>query len=116
MARVTRSHAKIMRLNDMLLAARSSVASKPEPSVLAGHGASRLAEVDVDAYNAELSDEDGFVGDRASGRAFRELLEASRDQLRHVDNDPIGTVQPPYRKSRVTRRLASCTTMPWSKA
>jgi len=69
------------------------VASKPDPSgVLAGHGASRLAEVDVDAYNAELSDEDGFVGDRASGLAFRELLQASRDQLRTVDEDPMGKV------------------------
>ena len=69
------------------------MAAKPEPSgVLPRHGASRLTAVDIDAYNAELSDEDGFIGDRASGRAFRELLQASRDQLRHIDKDPIGEV------------------------
>jgi len=52
-----------------------------EPPVL-GHGGRVLPAVTVDAYNEELRDEDGFVGDRASGRAFRAILEDWRDQLR----------------------------------
>jgi predicted NBD/HSP70 family sugar kinase len=69
------------------------VASKQDsPPLLAAHGASQLTEVDVDAYNAELSDEEGFVGDRASGRAFRAILEAAREQVRRLDEDPIGEV------------------------
>ena len=59
------------------------MASKVEsPTMLAAHGASRLTEVDVDDYNAEISDKDGFVGDRASGRAFRAVLEAAREPVR----------------------------------
>ena len=54
------------------------MASKQEsPTELVTHGASRLTAVDIDAYNAKISDEEGFVGDRASGRAFREILEAA---------------------------------------
>lgn len=58
--------------------------------MLITHGASRLTEVDIDAYNAEISDKEGFVGDRASGRAFRAILEAAREQIRKLDEDPIG--------------------------
>src|SRR5688572_6948014 len=39
------------------------------------HGASKLPDACVDAYNAELRDAEGFVGDRASNRAFRAILE-----------------------------------------
>jgi predicted NBD/HSP70 family sugar kinase len=61
--------------------------------MLVAHGASRLTEVDVDDYNAEISDKDGgFVGDRASGRAFRAILETAREQVRKLDDDPIGEV------------------------
>ena len=34
------------------------------------HGARRLAAVTVETYNAELRDSEGFIGDRASKRAF----------------------------------------------
>ena len=69
------------------------VASKEESQpVLSAHGASRLTAVTVDGYNAELSDKDGFVGDRASGRAFRSILESAREQVRKLDEDPIGEV------------------------
>ena len=34
-----------------------------------------LPSVTVDAYNAELRDGEGFIGDRASKRAFRSLLD-----------------------------------------
>lgn len=58
---------------------------------LAGHGARRLTAVDIDSYNAELRDNEGFLGDRASGRAFRAILEDSRERVRRVDDeDPIG--------------------------
>ena len=59
---------------------------------LAGHGAGRLAAVHIDTYNAELQDEDGFIGDRASGRAFRAILEDGRERVRRDDEDPIGTI------------------------
>ncbi len=63
------------------------------PTVLAVHGASRLTEVDVNDYNAEISDKaGGFVGDRASGRAFRAILEAAREEVRKLVDDPIGEV------------------------
>ena len=56
-----------------------------------GHGICHLPYVDVEAYNAELRDEEGFVGDRASNRAFRALLEDLREQLRtSTGEDPIG--------------------------
>jgi hypothetical protein len=38
---------------------------------LAAHGAARLPAVEVEDYNVELKDEEGFVGDRASKGAFR---------------------------------------------
>jgi hypothetical protein len=57
---------------------------------LAAHGAARLPAVEVDYYNVELKDEDGFVGDRASKKAFREFLEAWRKPLRDLDEDPFG--------------------------
>ncbi len=62
----------------------------PEAPALTGHGAARLPSVDVDAYNAELRDSGGFIGDRASNRAFRSILEDYRDQVRQEGEDPLG--------------------------
>ncbi len=60
---------------------------------LAGHGAGRLASVHIDTYNAELRSSEGFVGDRASNRAFRAILEEGRDRVRGEDEpDPLGDV------------------------
>ena len=60
---------------------------------IAGHGAACLAAVEVDTYNAEMRDADGFLGDRASGRAFRAILQDERDRVRRMDDeDPIGDV------------------------
>ncbi len=63
-------------------------------SGLAGHGAGRLAAVHLDTYNAELRDEEGFIGDRASNRAFRAMLEDRRERVRDADGDgdPLGDV------------------------
>jgi predicted NBD/HSP70 family sugar kinase len=65
------------------------MADAPNSNVI-GHGAATLSAVTVDAYNAELRDKDGFIGDRASGRAFRAILEDERERLRRTDEDPIG--------------------------
>jgi predicted NBD/HSP70 family sugar kinase len=57
---------------------------------IASHGATRLPSVDVDSFNIELKDEDGFVGDRASKGAFRAIFDKWRKQLRKSGEDPFG--------------------------
>jgi predicted NBD/HSP70 family sugar kinase len=49
-----------------------------------------LPSVRVDAYNCELEDEDGFVGDKASKVAFRNILDRVRKALRTSGEDPLG--------------------------
>ena len=51
------------------------------PAVLM-HGGRVLPSVTVDTYNAELRDDEGFVGDRASRRAFQAILADWRDRLK----------------------------------
>ena len=60
------------------------------PTGIAQHGASRLPAVDVDSYNAELKDDDGFLGDRASKGAFRKILDTLRKPLKKNGDDPLG--------------------------
>jgi hypothetical protein len=65
----------------------------PEPTTLpavAAHGALRLPSVDVDSYNVEIKDNEGFIGDRASKGAFRRTIENLRKALRKVGEDPLG--------------------------
>jgi hypothetical protein len=59
------------------------------PSI-AGHGATRLPSVEVDCYNIELKDDEGFIGDRASKGAFRDIIENWRKPLRKAGDDPFG--------------------------
>ncbi|WP_315836100.1 ROK family protein [Bradyrhizobium prioriisuperbiae] len=54
------------------------------------HGAERLPSVDIDSYNIELKDENGFLGDRASKGAFMDILEDWRKPLRKAGEDPFG--------------------------
>ena len=61
------------------------------PSVLA-HGGRVLPSVTVDTYNEELRDDEGFVGDRASRRAFQAILADWRDRLKERGEDPFGDV------------------------
>lgn len=62
----------------------------PNP-IAVSHGSSELERVTVDAYNAELRDAQGFIGDRASNRAFRAILDESRERIREVAHeDPLG--------------------------
>lgn len=57
---------------------------------IARHGATRLPSVDVDSFNIELKDDDGFLGDRASKRAFRKILDSLRQPLKGNGDDPLG--------------------------
>jgi predicted NBD/HSP70 family sugar kinase len=54
------------------------------------HGATRLPSVDVDSFNIELKDDDGFLGDRASKGAFRKILDTLRKPLKKNGEDPLG--------------------------
>jgi predicted NBD/HSP70 family sugar kinase len=54
------------------------------------HGAAQLSSVTVDAYNAEMRTADGFVGDRASKRAFQSILDDWRERVSKAGEDPFG--------------------------
>src|SRR6195952_917189 len=54
------------------------------------HGATRLPSVDVDSFNIELKDDDGFIGDRASKGAFRKIFDRWRKPLKKSGEDPFG--------------------------
>lgn len=54
------------------------------------HGAAQLGSVTVDAYNAEMRSADGFVGDRASRRAFQAILDDWRERVSKSGEDPLG--------------------------
>jgi predicted NBD/HSP70 family sugar kinase len=57
---------------------------------IARHGGTRLPSVDVDSFNIELKDDDGFLGDRASKGAFRKIFDRWRKQLSKSGEDPFG--------------------------
>jgi predicted NBD/HSP70 family sugar kinase len=57
---------------------------------LATHGARRLPSVEVDSYNVMTRDDEGFIGDRASKGAFRDIIENLRKPLRKSGDDPLG--------------------------
>lgn len=59
------------------------------PPLLA-HGAAQLSNVVIDAYNADLRSAEGFVGDRASKRAFQSILDDWRARLSKTGDDPLG--------------------------
>jgi predicted NBD/HSP70 family sugar kinase len=59
---------------------------------IARHGATRLPSVEVDSFNLELKDDNGFLGDRASKGAFREIFDRWRKPLRKTGEDPFGDV------------------------
>ncbi|GJD94358.1 ROK family protein [Methylobacterium iners] len=54
------------------------------------HAGRDLPSVTVDHYNIELRNDEGFVGDRVSKRAFRALIEGWREKLRERGPDPLG--------------------------
>jgi len=78
-----------------------------ETASLVRHGAAQLTAVTVDAYNAELRSAEGFVGDRASKRAFQAILDEWRERLRKVGEDPLGELPTEeIGKKRLDRLLA----------
>jgi predicted NBD/HSP70 family sugar kinase len=67
------------------------MAEEPRDPMLMWNGASRLSLVDVDTYNEELRTQEGFIGDRASNRAFRAILDDWRERMRELgEEDPLG--------------------------
>jgi predicted NBD/HSP70 family sugar kinase len=58
--------------------------------MFAAHGAARLPAVEVDSYNVEIKDDEGFIGDRASKGAFRDIVENWRKPMRKQGDDPFG--------------------------
>ncbi len=59
-------------------------------TIIGPHGAKVLPAVEVDNYNLELKDDEGFLGDRASRQAFHAILENWRKPLRKLGEDPFG--------------------------
>ena len=57
---------------------------------IARHGATRLPSVEVDSFNVELKDDEGFLGDRASKGALRRILDGLRKPLKKNGDDPLG--------------------------
>ena len=66
------------------------MADTPVVPAVAPHGSHRLPAVDVDSYNVELKDDEGFIGDRASKGAFRNMIDRIRKTLRKSGDDPLG--------------------------
>ncbi|ACA15411.1 conserved hypothetical protein; putative glucokinase [Methylobacterium sp. 4-46] len=85
------------------------MATSPAPSVSdIPHAAVTLPAVTVDSYNIELRqpDEEGFLGDRVTKGAFRDLIEDWRERLRKLGEDPLGdTPSRDLPKKRLDRLL-----------
>jgi predicted NBD/HSP70 family sugar kinase len=72
---------------------------------LMGHGGAQLPLVHVDTYNEEMREARSFVGDRASKKAFSEILETWRKRLRRHGDDPLGP-DPEVKKKKLDKLLA----------
>ena len=79
----------------------------PAVGAVLSHGARVLPAVTIDTYNEELRDSEGFVGDRASGRAFRAILDDWRERLvGTLGEDPFGdTPTDEISKSKLDKAL-----------
>jgi len=69
---------------------KTAESNDSSPGLTLAHGAKALSQVVVDHYNAELRAEEGFVGDRASKRAFQRILDEWREKMRQAGEDPFG--------------------------
>jgi predicted NBD/HSP70 family sugar kinase len=69
--------------------AKTTESKDTAPHLLA-HGSDQLSRVTVDAYNADMRTTEGFVGDRASKRAFQAIFEDWRERMRKAGDDPFG--------------------------
>jgi hypothetical protein len=76
------------------------------PAAPLAHGGRVLPAVTVDTYNEELRDEEGFVGDRASRRAFRSILADWRERLKEHGEDPFdGAPMEEISKSKLDKMM-----------
>ena len=64
--------------------------AEAETLSLPTHGARVLPSVEIDSYNVEIEDEKGFVGDKASRKAFQGILDDWRKHLKDAGEDPFG--------------------------
>lgn len=69
---------------------RNAKNSDDTSTSLLAHGGKVLSLVVVDAYNAEMRSPEGFLGDRASRRAFQAILDDWRDRVSRAGDDPLG--------------------------
>jgi predicted NBD/HSP70 family sugar kinase len=70
--------------------ARPGRERQSQPPTLPTHGASTLPSAEVESYNLEIEDDDGFVGDKASKGAFQGIVEGVRKMLRAAGENPLG--------------------------
>jgi hypothetical protein len=54
------------------------------------HGGDHLPAVEVDSYNLETRDDEGFLGDRVTKGSFRDIIDNWRKPLRKAGEDPFG--------------------------
>ncbi|MFO0990339.1 MAG: ROK family protein [Hyphomicrobiales bacterium] len=81
--------------------------SKADEPRLVPNGSSALPFVTVDNYSLEIKDKEGFIGDKASKGAFRELMDKWRKPLRELDLDPFGALpSKDIPKDKLTKLLA----------
>jgi len=72
------------------MAKKTARKTDDKPTPLLAHGGKVLSLVSVDAYNAEMRSPEGFLGDRASRRAFQAILDGWRDRVSRAGDDPLG--------------------------
>lgn len=72
------------------MAKKTAKKTDDTPTPLLAHGGKVLSLVSVDAYNAEMRSPEGFLGDRASRRAFQAILDDWRDRVSRAGDDPLG--------------------------
>jgi predicted NBD/HSP70 family sugar kinase len=72
------------------------------------HGSDQLPGVTITSYNLEVKDKDGFIGDKASGRAFRSFVRDWRVTLRELGKDPFSEdLDAPVSKKKLDKFLAA---------
>lgn len=72
------------------MAKKTAKKTDEKPTPLLAHGGKVLSLVTVDTYNEETRSPDGFLGDRASRRAFQAILDGWRDRVSRAGDDPLG--------------------------
>ena len=93
---------------ELVLSNSNEADADTRPHTPLAHGGRALPAVIVDTYNEELRDDDGFVGDRASRRAFRAILADWRERLKEHGEDPLGdTPMEDVSKAKLDKMMAS---------